>query len=101
MDAIVVPVGGGGMLSGITIAAKGLQPKIKIFAAEPLNASDCSISKQKGTLVPHEKTPISCADGLLTSLGSNTWPVVRDLVDEVITVSEVNLLKLMKFIFFK
>ena len=44
LDAVVVPVGGGGMLSGICIAVKSLKPGIKIYAAEPLNANDCAKS---------------------------------------------------------
>ena len=52
MDAIVVPVGGGGMVSGICIAAKALKPDIKIYAAEPLNADDCARS-----LVAKERIP--------------------------------------------
>lgn len=44
LDAIVVPVGGGGMLSGICIASKGINPNIKVYAAEPLNADDCAKS---------------------------------------------------------
>ena len=52
LDAIVVPVGGGGMLSGICIAAKGIKPSIRIFAAEPLNADDCAKSFAAGKRIP-------------------------------------------------
>ena len=54
MDAVVVPVSGGGMLSGICIAAKALKPDIKIYAAEPLNADDCakSFAAKKRTPLP-------------------------------------------------
>ena len=55
LDAIVVPVGGGGLISGITIAAKHIKPSIKIYAAEPEKANDCYISKCNShiTLVDH------------------------------------------------
>ena len=52
LDAIVVPVGGGGMLSGVCIAAKGIKPSIKIYAAEPLNADDCAKSFAAGEWIP-------------------------------------------------
>ena len=87
LEAIVAPVGGGGLISGLAIAAKALHPKIRIYAAEPLGANDAARSKAAGQLIP-QTGPKTIADGLLTSLGDLTWPVVRDLVDEVITVSE-------------
>lgn len=52
LDAIVVPVGGGGMLSGICLAAKGIKPSIKIFAAEPVLADDCAKSFAAGKRIP-------------------------------------------------
>ncbi|KAI5064227.1 hypothetical protein GOP47_0020897 [Adiantum capillus-veneris] len=87
LDAIIVPISGGGLISGITIAAKAINPNIKIFAAEPEGADDAAQSKAAGKLIitPHTHT---IADGLRASLGSLTWPVVRDMVDDVVTVTE-------------
>ena len=59
LDAIVVPIGGGGMLSGICIAAKALKPEIKIYAAEPLNADDCAKSFAAKERIP---LPGKCFD---------------------------------------
>jgi threonine dehydratase/serine racemase len=95
LDAIVVPVGGGGLLSGVCIAAKALEPGIRIVAAEPLGADDAARSKAAGRWMP-QTAPKTIADGLLTSLGVLTWPVVRDLVDEVVTVTEEEIVRAMR-----
>lgn len=87
LDALVVPVGGGGMISGITLAARELRPGVRVFAAEPLGADDAARSKAAGRLLP-QLDPRTVADGLRTGLGDNTWPVVRDLVEEVLVVEE-------------
>lgn len=87
LDAIIAPIGGGGLMAGVAIAAKALKPGIRVFAAEPQGADDAARSKAAGTLIP-QTSPKTIADGLLTSLGDLTWPVVRDLVEAVVTVSE-------------
>ena len=87
LDAIVVPLGGGGLISGIAIAAKALKPSIRIIGAEPELAGDAAASKREGSIQPPMK-PVTIADGLRTALGPLTFPVVRDLVDEVVLVSE-------------
>ncbi|XP_043857879.1 serine racemase isoform X2 [Dromiciops gliroides] len=88
MDALVVPVGGGGMISGIAVTVKALRPEVKVYAAEPLNADDCFQSKLKGKLTPNPSPPDTIADGVKSSIGPSTWPIIRDLVDEVFTVTE-------------
>ncbi|HWB20279.1 MAG TPA: pyridoxal-phosphate dependent enzyme, partial [Phycisphaerales bacterium] len=98
LDAIVAPVGGGGLMSGVTIAAKSALPNIKVFAAEPQGADDAARSKAANTFTPQEN-PTTIADGLLTSLGELTWPVVRDLVDRVFTVSESQIISAMRLVF--
>jgi len=91
LDVIVVPIGGGGLTGGVSVAAKGLSKgAIKVVAAEPIVADDAFRSKAEGVICGHRdgKNPDTLADGLKTLLGSNTFPLVRDYVDEVITVSE-------------
>jgi threonine dehydratase/serine racemase len=95
LDAVVAPVGGGGLVSGTALAAKGRNPRLRIFAAEPAGADDARRSKAAGTLIP-QTGPKTIADGLLTSLGDLTWPIVRDLVDEVICVSEEEIIAAMR-----
>ena len=90
LDAIVVPLGGGGLISGIAIAAKALKPSIRIIGAEPELAGDAAASKRSGTIEPAMK-PVTIADGLRTSLGPLTFPVVRDLVDEIVLVTEADI----------
>ena len=97
LDAIIAPVGGGGLLSGVTLAAKGINPAIRIFAAEPKGADDAARSKAAGTFIP-QTGPHTIADGLLTSLGDQTWPVVRDLVERVVTVSEEEIVAAMRLV---
>jgi threonine dehydratase len=97
LEAIVAPIGGGGLVSGLTIAAKALNPKMRVFAAEPLGADDAARSKTAGKLIP-QTGPKTVADGLLTSLGDLTWPVVRDLVERVVTVSEEQIIEAMRLV---
>src|SRR5206468_6169332 len=68
LDAIVAPIGGGGLMAGISIAAKALKPAIRLFAAEPLGADDAARSKAAGDFI-QQTAPHTIADGLLTSMG--------------------------------
>jgi threonine dehydratase/serine racemase len=95
LDAIVAPIGGGGLMAGVTLAAKALKPSIRLFAAEPLGADDAARSKAKGELVL-QTAPNTIADGLLTSMGELTWAVVRDLVETVVTVREEEIVHAMR-----
>ncbi len=95
LDAIVAPIGGGGLMAGVTLAAKALKPAIRVFAAEPSGADDASRSKLASAFIP-QTAPKTIADGLLTSMGDLTWPVVRDLVEEVLTVSEAEIVAAMR-----
>jgi threonine dehydratase/serine racemase len=87
LDAVVVQVGGGGQIAGWCIAAKGVKPTIRVFGAEPLGADDAARSKAKGEWVP-QTAPNTIADGLLTSTGELTWPVIRDQVERIFTVTD-------------
>jgi threonine dehydratase/serine racemase len=95
LDAVVAPVGGGGLVSGVAIAAQGTKPGIRVFAAEPKGADDAARSKASGTLIP-QTAPQTIADGLLTSLGDLTWPIIRDRVEHVVTVSEDAIVRAMR-----
>lgn len=95
LDAIVAPVGGGGLISGLCVAAKAVRPSIRVFAAEPAGADDAARSKAAGALLP-QTGPNTIADGLLTSLGELTWPLVRDKVEAVITVGEDEIVRAMR-----
>jgi threonine dehydratase/serine racemase len=95
LDAVVAPVGGGGLVAGLTIALAGAAPSVRVFAAEPAGADDAARSKAAGTLIP-QAGPRTVADGLLTSLGELTWPVLRDRVERVITVTEEEIVHAMR-----
>jgi threonine dehydratase/serine racemase len=95
LDAVVTPIGGGGLTSGVSLAAQSLAPGLRVFAAEPAGADDAARSKTAGRYLP-QSGPRTVADGLLTSLGELTWPVVRDLVEEVVTVREEEIIAAMR-----
>jgi threonine dehydratase len=97
LDAIIAPVGGGGLLSGTAIAAKGLSPRIRVLGAEPEMADDAYRSLQAGRLLPSEN-PRTIADGLLTSLGTLTFPIIQQHVEQIVTVSEAGIMEAMKFV---
>jgi len=97
LDVVLAPVGGGGLLSGTAIAAKMVSPGIRVIAAEPEMADDACRSLQAGYIIPSED-PKTIADGLLTSLGDKTFPIIKQHVEQIITVSEDAILEAMKFI---
>ncbi|KAJ7539503.1 hypothetical protein O6H91_11G096700 [Diphasiastrum complanatum] len=92
LEAIVVPI------SGIALGAKGIKPTIKIFGAEPYGASDAAQSKATNTIV-RNVSPRTLADGLRAQLGDLTWPVIRDLVDDIIVVNDKDIVKGMKMLY--
>jgi threonine dehydratase len=97
LDVVVAPVGGGGLLSGTCIAAHGLRPRIRVIAGEPAGADDAARSLAAGRLVP-QTGPDTIADGLLTSLGELTWPIIRDHVTAIETVGEDEIIAAMRFV---
>lgn len=97
LDVILAPVGGGGLLSGTAIAAKGLSPSIRVIGAEPEGADDAFRSLAAGRIVPSVK-PKTIADGLLTSLGDLTFPIIQKNVEQIVTVSEAGIVAAMKFV---
>lgn len=96
-DAVLVPVGGGGLLSGSAIAIRHMAPAAKIYGAEPLLADDAARSLRTGTIQP-ALPPRTIADGLLTSLCERTFTVIKKNVDDILTVSEEQIIEAMALI---
>ena len=97
LDAIITPVGGGGLLSGVCLAAKGTYEEMRIFAGEPQGADDAARSLAAGELV-HNETVNTIADGLRTNLGQRTWPIIRDHVETIITITDVQITGAMRLL---
>lgn len=97
LDYVFAPCGGGGLLSGTAIATKSLCPEAKVIGVEPKNADDAYRSFRDGKIYP-SINPNTIADGLKTSLGSITFRVVQEHVDEIITVSEEEIVDAMEFL---
>jgi threonine dehydratase len=97
LDFIVTPVGGGGLLSGTALATKFFSPGTVVIAGEPELANDAYRSMKSGKIEP-ASPPSSIADGLLTSLGNKTIPIIHENVKEVITVSEDEIIAAMKLV---
>jgi threonine dehydratase len=98
LDVLVAPVGGGGLISGIAVAARALRPSVVVIAAEPSGADDAARSKAAGQRLL-QLDPRTIADGLRTSLGELTWPVLRDLVESVVTVDDSEIVLAMRLLF--
>lgn len=98
MDALAVPLGGGGLLSGCLIVARQLAPKMKVFGVEPELANDWEQSLVQGSPV-EIAPPATIADGLRTLLpGTVTFPIVKELAEAVITVTEAEIKQAVRFL---
>jgi threonine dehydratase len=97
LDILLVPVGGGGLLSGSAITAKEIRPVIQVFGCEPANADDACRSFHSGVLHP-SVSPNTIADGLLTSLSEMTFAIIRQHVKDIITVKESSIVAAMRLI---
>jgi len=97
LDVVITPVGGGGLLSGTSIAATELKKGIRVIAGEPEMADDAFRSMKAGEIIP-SVNPKTIADGLLTSLGKLTFPIIQQCVEQIVTVSEAGIIASMKFI---
>ena len=95
LDIILCPVGGGGQLSGIAVAAKSIKPDIQVIGVEPIGADDASRSFKAGYLIP-SVNPQSIAGGLLTSLGDKTFAEIRSYVHDIVTVPEEAIVRAMR-----
>ncbi|KAG9009369.1 hypothetical protein FRB94_012186 [Tulasnella sp. JGI-2019a] len=98
LDALIVPVGGGGLLSGCAVAAKGTNKDILVIGAEPLGADDAFRSFYGKKFVP-SVAPKTIADGLLTSLGTHTFPLILQHVDAIQTVTEEQIIRTTKLVY--
>ena len=97
LDAVITPLGGGGLLSGTAIALESLSPKIRVIGVEPELADDARRSIEAGRIIPSDY-PNTVADGLRTSLGDLTFAVIRKTGAGILTVTEESIIQAMKLI---
>lgn len=95
LDLVLAPVGGGGLLAGMAVVAKGLKPSPRVVGCEPEMADDAQQSFRAGRIVP-QLQPRTIADGLRTSLGDLTFPLIARHVDDIVTVSEEAIVNAMR-----
>lgn len=97
LDILLVCVGGGGLLAGGLLAAKALNPGCRVYGVEPEAGNDGQQSLRKGEIVKID-VPKTIADGAQTSfLGDYTFPIIRDLVEDIVTVPDAALVAAMRF----
>jgi len=94
LEIVIAPIGGGGLMSGTSTSVKGINNRILVIGAEPLNANDAFISFTTGKLTP-SVNPLTVADGLLTSLSELTFSVIRKNVDKIFTAREDSIINCM------
>ena len=97
LDFIVPPVGGGGLCSGSILSAKYFTESIKVVGAEPQQADDAFQSWKSGKLIP-QTNPDTIADGLRTSLGDKTFPIINEGIERIFTVREETIVKALQLI---
>ncbi len=96
-DVVITPVGGGGLLSGTSLAVKALSPATQVIGAEPAGADDACRSFRSGVLVP-SVDPVTIADGLLTSLSERTFTIIRRFADDILTTGEEHIREALQLI---
>jgi len=97
LDMLMTPVGGGGLLAGCALAARAINPHIRVVAAEPGGADDAARSLEAGRIIP-SVNPDTVADGLLTSLGELNFPIIRKHVDDIWTVGDDAIIAAMRLV---
>ncbi len=97
LDIIMAPVGGGGLMSGTAIAARSINPEIMVLGAEPELANDAWLSLKNGKRYPATNAP-TIADGLKTALSDLTFAIIQENLDDIITVSEDEIIEAMHFV---
>lgn len=95
LDLIIAPIGGGGLMSGTAISARALLPDALIWGVEPVGADDAARSFKAKELIP-QRDPTTICDGLLTSLGALTWPIIRDHLERVLTVTDTQVISALR-----
>ena len=100
LDAVVAPIGGGGMISGTCLTLSTTNPTIKIYAAEPLNADDAARSFKAGHIIADD-APETVADGLKVPLKDLTWHFVKNHVTDILTATEDEIVAAMKLIWIR
>ncbi|MBS0439698.1 MAG: pyridoxal-phosphate dependent enzyme [Proteobacteria bacterium] len=98
LDALIAPIGGGGLIGGSAIAAKGIYPQIQMFAAEPEGAADASESLRRGVRVT-DIVPNTICDGLRATFGAINFALLRDYGVDVLPVSDAETIAAMRLIF--
>ena len=98
LDAVMVPIGGGGLISGVATAVKALSPNTKVIGAQPAAGDDARRSLEAGHRV-EIPVPRTIADGQQAPIGDNTWAVIRERVDEVVVASDAEIVDAMRFAF--
>ncbi|MSU51822.1 MAG: pyridoxal-phosphate dependent enzyme [Opitutaceae bacterium] len=94
LELVLAPVGGGGLLAGTAVAAKGMKPGIRVIGVEPAQADDAAQSFRAGRIVAVPSNTI--ADGLRATLGERNFPLIRAHVDDIVTVSEQSIVSAMQ-----
>lgn len=97
LDLVMTPVGGGGLLSGTALTVSSLSPKTAVFGAEPEGADDACRSLKEGKIIP-SANPKTIADGLLTSLGDKTFPIIQKYVKQILIASDDAIVAAMRYI---
>ena len=97
LDFILVPIGGGGLISGTGVVVSSLRPNTKLLGVEPESADDALRSIKSGEIVPSDYPP-TIADGLRSSLGEKTFPMIKKFVSAIHTVSEKEIISSMRFV---
>jgi len=97
LDAVIAPIGGGGMISGTCLTLSNLAPDVKIYAAEPEQADDAARSFRAGHIIADD-APVTVADGLKVPLKDLTWHFVQSHVTDILTASETEIINAMKLV---
>lgn len=97
LDAVIAPIGGGGMVSGTCLTISTIAPDVKVYAAEPLNADDAARSFKAGHIIADD-APNTIADGLKVPLKDLTWHFVSNHVTDILTATEEEIIDAMKLV---
>ncbi len=97
LDVVIAPCGGGGLLSGTSISCRAMLPSAQVYGAEPLGAADAKASLDKCEIVP-SNNPHTVCDGLLTSLGDMTFPIIKENVNDILLADDETIKLAMKLV---